>query len=424
MATTTTTRVVTTAGQSADRLLRSPIYRIAVLGDRTSAQVVAGRLSAASEFCAARLVELPAEIPAGWSLPGFDVAIWIDAGDAKQTESTGDRKRLSECFAALGELQIGVIVLTARPDRFANVGVGFVCLPVDSGLDVLRGAILAVTQFQPALQAFAREVSGMHRLHTSLHKHFDAIDRELRLASRLQRDFMPRDLVAAGPLRFSTFFRPCTWVSGDIFDIFRLDENHYGFYLADAVGHGVAAGLLTMYIKHAIQPKRIDGNDYVIARPSEVLSALNDQLAAQGLPDSQFITGWYGIINCKTLRLEYSVAGHPPPMLIDRSGLVGELHGDGSLLGLCAGQQFTDESITLKPGQRIVVYSDGLESILIENRPPMPALPRLKENIAEQLCGGPDELRAAITEMLDTLPGGLSEADDASMVILDIVGTH
>lgn len=54
----------------------------------------------------------------------------------------------------------------------------------------------------------------------------------------------------------------------------------------------------------------------------------------------------------------------------------------------------------------------------------MPALPSLKENIAERLCGGPDELRTAITEMLDTLPGGLSEADDASMVILDVVGTH
>lgn len=421
MATTTTTRVATTAGQSPDRLQRRPIFRIAVLGDRTSAQPLSERLALAADFCVARYTELPASIPEGWALPGYDVAIWLDSTPDQADESDAKRKRLSECFSALGELQIGVIVLTSRPHRFANVGVGFVCLPIDSAIDVLRGAILAVTQFQPALQAFAQEVSGMHRLHTSLHKHFDAIDRELRLASRLQRDFMPRDLVAAGPLRFSTFFRPCTWVSGDIFDIFRLDEQHYGFYLADAVGHGVAAGLLTMYIKHAIQPKRIEGSDYVITRPSEVLSALNDQLAAQGLPDSQFITGWYGIINCKTLRLDYSVAGHPPPMLIDHSGFIGELHGDGSLLGLCAGQQFTDESITLKPGQRVVIYSDGLESILIENRPPMPALPSLKPNIAERLCGGPDELRTAITEQLDTLPGGLTEADDASMVILDIV---
>lgn len=423
MATTTTTRVLSTAAQTPDRLQRRPIFRIAILGDRTLAQPIVSSLAAAADFCVARYVELPADIPDGWSLPGFDVAVWIDAVADTSEASDVRQTRLSECFAALGELQIGVIVLTSRPNCFVNVGVGFVCLPSESGIEVLRGAILAVTQFQPALQAFAREVSGMHRLHTSLHKHFDAIDRELCLASRLQRDFMPHDLIADGQLRFSTFFRPCSWVSGDIFDIFRLDESHYGFYLADAVGHGVAAGLLTMYIKHAIQPKIIRGNEYTIARPSEVLSALNNQLAAQSLPDSQFITGWYGIINCNTLRLDYAVAGHPPPMLIDKSGLVGELHGDGSLLGLCAGQKFTDESIVLRPGQRVALYSDGLESILIEHRPPLPGMPRLKSGINEKLSATADELRADITERLDTLPGGLSEADDASMVILDVVGS-
>lgn len=420
MATTTTTHVTSTRSNTAGVVAARPILRVAVLGGGGPSTGLITQLLSARDICFARAVDLPARSSPDWKLSGFDVAVWADngAGDSA-CESTG-RRSLSDYIEALGELRIGVVVLTNRPEHFANVGVGFVCLPPDVTLDVLYGAIAAVRQCQPAMQAFCREITGMQRLHASLHRHFDAIDRELHLASRLQRDFMPRSIPADGPLTFSTFFRPCTWVSGDIFDIFRLDENHYGFYLADAVGHGVAAGLLTMYIKHAIKPKRIRPDGYDIVRPAEVLAALNDQLASQDLPDSQFITGWYGIINRNTLRLDYAVAGHPPPMLFDGSGFLGELHGEGSLLGLCPDQKFTDESITLKPGQRLVIYSDGLESIFIDHRPPMPGLPALRPGVSELLRGASMDVERRLTEILDTSPGGLSHADDASMVMLDI----
>jgi serine phosphatase RsbU (regulator of sigma subunit) len=151
-------------------------------------------------------------------------------------------------------------------------------------LERLRGVLTALAQRRFAIRLHARELAGMHRLHQSLHRHFDEIDRELQLASRLQRDFLPRGVSRIGPIRFSTLYRPCTWVSGDIFDIIQLDDSHTGFYLADAIGHGVAAGLLTMYIKHAIKPRRISTAGCELIRPPEVMAMLNDQLAAQDLP--------------------------------------------------------------------------------------------------------------------------------------------
>ena len=133
---------------------------------------------------------------------------------------------------------------------------------------------------------------------------------------RLQRDFLPR---ITGPIEnvgIATIYRPASSVSGDIFDIFRIDEDHTGFYIADAVGHGMAASLLTMFIKRAIVPKRVDGNDYVILTPSETLTNLNDALADQSLPNYQFVTACYGLINHRTLTLQYARGGHPYPLLI------------------------------------------------------------------------------------------------------------
>lgn len=420
MTITTTTQVRTGAGRSRATEPSRPILRVAVLGDYRPAEPLIRELLADRESFHTRTIDLPATPSSGWSLSGFDVAVWADHATAEIGKDDASKRRLSEIIEALGEVQIGVVVLTSRPERFAHIGVGFVCLPPTSSFDMLRGAMLALHQCQPTLQALARELSGMDRVHKSFQRHFDAIDRELHLASRLQRDFLPRELPEDGPLRFSAFFRPCGWVSGDIFDIFRLDETRYGFYLADAVGHGVAAGLLTMYIKHAIKPKRITQGGYELVAPSEVLAALNDQLASQDLPDSQFITAWYGIINRETLRLDYAVAGHPPPMLMDASGFVGELHGEGGLLGLSQGQKFTDETIQLKPGQRIIVYSDGVEALLIEDRPPLPEMPRLRDGMQEILRADPDALRRHIIDLLDTRPGSLFEADDSSMVLLDI----
>lgn len=388
-----------------------PSVRVAILGKSAPDARPVKELMKTKSFCSFKELDLKALDDAA-PASAFDVAILADDSDA-----TG--RTFDERFSKPDALRFGVIALTDSPLRYSDAGPGWICLPPDCSPDMLRGAILALQQNQPKIAAYARQLQGMHRLHASLHRHFDAIDHELQLASRLQRDFMPKDAPTDGPIRFTTFFRPCSWVSGDIFDIFRLDESRYGFYLADAVGHGVSAGLLTMYIKHAIKPKRDTGGGEEIVPPSQVLAALNDQLTAQKLPDSQFITFWYGIIDRDTLRLDYAIAGHPPPLVVDSTGIIAELAGDGGLLGLSAGETFSDEAVTLTVGQRVILYSDGIESHLIDERLPSPAPPRTCPQTAALLAAGPERLCARVTELLDTQPGGLTHSDDATMVLLD-----
>jgi serine phosphatase RsbU (regulator of sigma subunit) len=351
------------------------------------------------------------------SIGAYDVVLLADGTAGSADHSPDLVKRLLERVQRQG---LGAAVLTDRAEGFAAGDSVRLCLPLDCPAERLCGALAGLAAWRPAARAYEDERSQVRRVNESVHTYFEAMDHELRLASRLQKDFMPRGAQQIGPACFTTVYRPCSWVSGDIFDILRLDESHVGFYLADAVGHGVAAGLLTMYIKHAIQPKRVHAGACELVAPAEVLSRLNDQLTAQELPDAQFITGWYGLLNTQTLRLDYSVAGHPPAMWVEASGVLRELHGEGLPLGLWREEQFAARSVTLKPGDRLLLYSDGLEGVLIARRPSLPQMPHLVEGVADLMRSPGDRLLAGLTEALDNAPGSLNRADDVSIVLLDI----
>jgi serine phosphatase RsbU (regulator of sigma subunit) len=391
------------------------------LGARTSPPAAVQELIAATDRCVCEHVELGEDDRAA-AFRHFDVAVLADRTSGRPGEKESVSSDQDRQLKLLQRFQIGVLIITPRPWQFAGCGVGTVCLSQDASIDKVHGVLMGLARTRAALQHIDKQLGNLHRLSETLRKQFEATDHELRLASRLQRDFLPRGLPTGGPIRFWTIYRPCTWVSGDIYDIFRLDEEHWGFCIADAVGHGVAAGLLTMYIKHAIRPKRILDGGYELVRPSEVLGMLNDQLVYQNLPDSQFITGWYGLINAETLELQHSVAGHPPPMLIDPDGSFRELHGEGCLLGLHENQQFGDETVTLRPGQRVLLYSDGLDETLIAHRPPLPGRPTLADGMEELFRLDAETFVQRLRERLDNETGSLSRADDVTVVMLEVTG--
>lgn len=403
-------------------IVASQIARIGVMGDPAAApQLITGVLNEKSAW-SARIAQswldactgvAPADIQ-------FDVALLIDRPTADLDDGLLDASTL-HAIDALRAQHIPIAVVTRRPQSFRHLDAGIVALSPDASTERVSAVLETLIALRPALAGLANELSNIRCLGKQLQGHYHHLDQDLHLASRLQHDFLPRNLPEVGAVRFTTYYRPCSLVSGDIFDIFRLDEKNVGFFLADAVGHGVAAGLLTMFVKHAIRPKRVRSDGYDLIDPSEVLASLNDHLVAQRLPESQFVTAWYGRINVETMRLEFAVAGHPPALLIDAQGEIQELHGDGCLLGVFEGQPFSTFSIPLEQGQRVIIYSDGLESTLIEDRNPTPALPIFAPGVPRLLRLPASRLLDGLQDRLDTTPGGLTHADDVSMIIVDIL---
>jgi sigma-B regulation protein RsbU (phosphoserine phosphatase) len=273
---------------------------------------------------------------------------------------------------------------------------------------------------QQEVTALREEIDLLRRRDEAINTYMRRLDEELRLAARLQRDFLPKTMPQVGRVRFHTLFRPAGYVSGDLYDVMRLDEKTVGFYLADAVGHGVPAALLTMFCKHALQTKEIasTGDAYRLLDPSEALRRVNQRLIEQELSHSTFATALYGTIHCETLHFTVSRAGHPAPIIMRAGGLPEVVQADGSLLGIFPDETYDSCSTRLRSGDRVILYTDGVEvaywgSTGIDTWRWQDELMKYASLTAEQLL-------AEFSQRLDQSAGSLEPKDDLTIIVAEV----
>jgi sigma-B regulation protein RsbU (phosphoserine phosphatase) len=247
----------------------------------------------------------------------------------------------------------------------------------------------------------------------------DNLSEQLRLAGLVQQDFLPTQLPNTDKIRWATSFLPAEWVSGDIYDIVRIDEQHIGFYVADVVGHGVPAALLTIFLKQALVMRETIDNNYHVFSPAEVMKNLNLRLAKQKLSGYQFATCCYCLLNTKTLQLTYARAGHPYPILIRPNEQPQQLEIRGSLLGIFRQSEYTHQTIQLQPGDKLLLYSDGAQSFIGGLDDPVGF------NFSEEFCEIKDlpvvEMMDKFSALVQNQPIAPSEVDDITAVALEVL---
>jgi sigma-B regulation protein RsbU (phosphoserine phosphatase) len=159
--------------------------------------------------------------------------------------------------------------------------------------------------------------------------------------------------------RFAVCHRPRSRVGGDFYDVFRLDEEHVAFYVLDAMGRGApTSSLMTLYVKKSVQAKEIVGRAYRLVPPEEVLVRLNREVVSLSLPEPPFVTMVYGQLNCRDGRVAFARAAHPPPLYVPHDGEPAFWRPTGSFLGVF-GAEFVPQEKQLRPGDRLLVYTDG-----------------------------------------------------------------
>ena len=287
--------------------------------------------------------------------------------------------------------------------------------PSQIGLVPLQNELEKV---QVELDSLKAEINFLRRRDETLNFYMNRLDEELRLAARLQQDFLPRTLPQVGPLRFHTLFRPAGYVSGDLYDVFRLDESHVGFYMADAVGHGMPAALLTMFIKNALVTKQISAEGYRLLDPGEALARLNDKLVDQNLTQATFATAVYGSINAKTLVCRFARAGHPFPLLMRGDGSVLNLQSDGGLLGIFPNDVYEDRQIQLRAGDRLFIYTDGIEVAFADDHALNTQQWRVELEHRREMPV--ERVLLELSENLDRETGSLAPKDDLSIVVAEV----
>jgi serine phosphatase RsbU (regulator of sigma subunit) len=177
----------------------------------------------------------------------------------------------------------------------------------------------------------------------------------LKAAGRLQtRLLLPRDPPAWPELRWSFHYAPLDHLGGDYYDIALPDPNLFGFLIADASGHSIAAMMVAIMARTAFA--EVAGS---ATSPGAVLAAMNARL--QGLADERFVTAFYGVLDRRTRVFTYANAGHPYPLrFVARTGEVEPLSAQGFMLGIIPDEQYRERSVTLEPGDRVCFYTDGL----------------------------------------------------------------
>lgn len=273
-------------------------------------------------------------------------------------------------------------------------------------------------EVQREMDALRSELNLLRRRDETLNFYMHRLDEELRLAARLQQDFLPKLLPQLGRVHFHTLFRPAGYVSGDLYDVMRLDERSIGFYIADAVGHGMPAALLTMFIKHALVTKEIIANEYRLLPPGEALSRLNQSLIEQNLSQAAFATALYGTIDVDTLEVTLARAGHPSPLVLRADGCLEVLDADGPLLGIFADEPFAQTRAVLRPGDRMFLYTDGIEVAFCDDD--TTDVQRWRDELLSGASLPTEELLTQFAERLDHESGSLEPKDDLTMVVLEV----
>jgi sigma-B regulation protein RsbU (phosphoserine phosphatase) len=216
--------------------------------------------------------------------------------------------------------------------------------------------------------SLSEKTAEVHRINQRLQRTYQQINEELELARRIQRSFLPRQLPELPQMRFAVHYRPSGRVGGDFYDIFRLDEAHLGFYVADAMGHGIPASLLTIFVKKGVLTKEIHGKDYRLLSPSEVLHRLNKDLIAQALSETPFITMVYVLLNHLDGTLHFARSGHPYPLYVPADGAPELWEIEGSLMGVFD-TAYPSLTRCLRPGDRMLLHTDGFDTATFEDQP-------------------------------------------------------
>ncbi len=335
--------------------------------------------------------------------------------------------KLLELVSMMQDLHIPTLLVGRSDDRhiqaFRQDGV------MVSSFGAEPNQLLAMLQslwcMTPVMRAMENELRFLTAQQLGLCDQIDKMDEELRLAAQLQKEFLPRDLPQAGDIEFHALWRPAGYVSGDIYDVVRLDDNHIGFFVADAVGHGVPAALLTVFIRRSLPTHIPDKNapgGIRIFEPRDAMAVLNREMVARQTKKVRFATACYGVITCDTRVVSFARAGHPYPLLLRADGTTEVLEPDGGLLGVFPEQEFEQVNFTLDKGDRLLLYSDGFEVAFPteENGKKKIATDRYtSEFLAFRNDPAADAL-ARLEEKLNVQEGSLNQKDDLTVICLDI----
>ena len=241
----------------------------------------------------------------------------------------------------------------------------------------------------------------------------ERIRAELDVAAHIQADMLPKvfppypdrkefDLYAS--------MTPAREVGGDFFDFFFIDRDHLTLVIADVSGKGVPAALFMVTAKTLIMTRAQAGGS-----PAEILSDVNDQLC-NGNDSSFFVTAWLAIIDVATGKCVSANAGHEHPAVRTAGGdYVLDKYRHSPPLAMMRNLGYSEHEFTLKPGDSVFVYTDGIpEATDRGNR--LMGTDRMLDALNSEPDAGPEQVLSNVQKGVKDFVGDAEQFDDMTML--------
>jgi sigma-B regulation protein RsbU (phosphoserine phosphatase) len=276
-------------------------------------------------------------------------------------------------FRKLDRDRYGYFILLTSKNEKNDVALGldigaddFLSKPVNSA--ELKARIRAGTRVLDMEQRLIDQNETVANALEELQYLYEEINKDLAEAEKLQQSLIPVRNLEIGSGELSLLFQSCGHVGGDLVGFFTFSETRLGMYSIDVSGHGISSALLTARLagylsaynkEQNVAFDRLGNGEYVHRAPDAIAKALN-KLMIEELETEHYFTLVFADIDLATGHVQMVQAGHPHPVVFNPESGVKYLGNGGPPIGLMPDLEFESFELTLKPGDRLFLYSDGL----------------------------------------------------------------
>ncbi|MCN4144657.1 MAG: SpoIIE family protein phosphatase [Thiohalomonas sp.] len=273
-----------------------------------------------------------------------------------------------------------VILLTARVSNddlvtgFESGVDDYISKPVSSReLNVRIKAGIRVLELERELLEKNNQLKSAHN---KIKQNYQRIKNDIDAAAKIQQALLPKSADIELPVDIAWDYRPADELAGDLFNFYPLDDTHLALYLVDVSGHGVPAAMLSVYLNKMLSSEKC--SEFVYNQksdmnaapnfrdPAAIIQLLNENFLNKN-DDMLYFTMVYAIINTQTGEGSLCQAGHPYPMVARQNGTMELLGQGGYPVGLIDDAQYNNVSFHLNPGDRFLLYSDGITECCDQN---------------------------------------------------------
>lgn len=376
-----------------------------LLADDQQDVLEALRLLLKSEGFATEAVNSPAAVIKALSTPRereFDLML-MDLNYTRDTTSGMEGLELIEQVRRLDDT-LPVVVMTAwgsielAVETMREGGCDFIQKPWDN--DRLLNVLHAQLERGRKLRQQKQERLAYERFQRF----------EFEEARRIQESLLPTRLPKVEGLEIAASWQPMREVSGDYFDVIKLGEEKVAICVADVEGKGLPAAMLMANLQAAVRslaPQTL--------APGDLCERLNRTML-QNSAGHKLITMFYAVIDTAQGKMSYVNAGHNPPVLARQDGSCERLLTGGSMLHIFADSSFETAEITLTPGDRLLIFTDGAVECCDSSNEEF-GEERLMQILLDRRAEDAETLLRSVTRTVTNFSGGNFQ-DDMTVIAL------